>query len=60
MKISNDDDCHAILELCSREKHTIELYVEKDIVIHREPEVMDNSHVCSIWIMNHGFYFSDT
>jgi len=24
---------------CKREEHTIELYVEKDIVIHREPEV---------------------
>ena len=33
----DDDDCHAILELCSSE-HSIKLYVEKDIVIYRAPE----------------------
>ena len=38
MRISDDDDCRAILELYAREEHTIELYVEKDILIHREPE----------------------
>ena len=31
--ISDDDDCHAILELCSSE-HSIELYVKKDTIIH--------------------------
>jgi len=35
--ISDDDDCHAMLELCSS-KHSIKLYVKKDIVIHQEPE----------------------
>ena len=35
--VSDDDDCHARLELCSS-KHNTELYVKKDIVIHREPE----------------------
>jgi len=35
--ISDDDGCHAMLELYSSE-HNIELYVKKDIVIHREPE----------------------
>ena len=49
--ISDDDDCHAMLELCSSE-HNIELYVEKDIGIHRESEDHGHSHVCSIWIMN--------
>ena len=35
--ISDDDDCHAMLELCSSE-HNIELYVKKDNVFHPEPE----------------------
>jgi len=35
--ISDDDDCHAMLELCSSE-HSIELSVKKDIVIHRAPK----------------------
>ena len=38
MGILNDDDCSAMLELCTREEHTIELYVEKEILIRREPE----------------------
>jgi len=46
MRLSDDDDCRAMLELCARDEHTIESYVEKDIVIHRESE--GNSHVCSI------------
>ena len=37
VEISDDDDCHAMLELCSS-KHNIELYMKKDIVIHRELE----------------------
>jgi len=35
--ISDDDDCHAMLELYSPE-HNIELYVKKCTMIHREPE----------------------
>ena len=35
--ISDDDDCHAMLELCSSD-HNIELYVKKDNVFHPEPE----------------------
>jgi len=35
--ISDDDDYHAILELCSAE-YNIELYVKKDIMIHRKSE----------------------
>ena len=29
---------HAMLELCAFEEHTIKLYVEKDILIYREPD----------------------
>ena len=32
--ISDDDDYHAMLELCAHEEHTIKLYMEKDTVIH--------------------------
>ena len=50
--ISDDDDCQAMLELCSSE-HSIKLYIEKDTVIHRESEDYGQfTHVCSIWIMN--------
>jgi len=39
--ISDDDDYHAMLELCSSD-HNIELYVKKDTIFHPEPE--DHGH----------------
>ena len=45
VRISDDDDCHAMLELCSSD-HSIELYVEKDIAFHLEPE--DHGHFTSM------------
>jgi len=52
VRISDDDDCRAILELYAREEDMIELYVEKDTMILENLKVMNNSHVCSIWTLN--------